>query len=186
MQVAVLDNSARKDFSPLDRANAIRSFERRGYRGRELAALMGLSKRQKNNLRRLLDAAGTDLASNVVRLRPLDIDLRLLSDDERGRLRGELENLLKLLAEWPRREIDFPPRPHPPHPDHRPARHPLHLGRGVLFFDVIVLSSTRVRPLPAARVRPLHKRASRAPATGVRRRRARLRNPGFVAGPRRR
>ena len=99
MQVAVLDNSARKDFSPLDRANAIRSFERRGYRGRELAALMGLSKRQKNNLRRLLDAAGTDLASNVVRLRPLDIDLRLLSDDERGRLRGELENLLKLLAE---------------------------------------------------------------------------------------
>ena len=54
-RAAVLENTARKTYSDIDRANVIRRYEEGGHRSDEVATLMGLSKRQKNNLRSLLD-----------------------------------------------------------------------------------------------------------------------------------
>ena len=54
-RVAVLENTARKTYSDIDRANVIRSYEDRGYSAVQVADLMGLTERQKRNLRGLLD-----------------------------------------------------------------------------------------------------------------------------------
>lgn len=52
---SVLENAHRKTYSDIDRAIAIRAYEKQGYKGTEIADLMGLSKRQKNNLLSLLE-----------------------------------------------------------------------------------------------------------------------------------
>jgi len=54
-RAAVLENSARKSYSDVDRAYAIKAYKDRKYKGREVADLMGLSKRQTQNLQSLLD-----------------------------------------------------------------------------------------------------------------------------------
>lgn len=54
-KASVLENTARKTYSDLDRAYVIREYEERGHKGTDVATLMGLSKRQKNNLKGLLD-----------------------------------------------------------------------------------------------------------------------------------
>jgi len=54
-RASVLENSQRKTYSDLDRALVIKSYEDRGYRSVDVAMVMGLSKRQKNNLKSLLD-----------------------------------------------------------------------------------------------------------------------------------
>ena len=53
-KVAVLENTARKTYSDIDRANVIKTYEDRGYSSIEVAELMGLKKRQKNHLKSLL------------------------------------------------------------------------------------------------------------------------------------
>ncbi len=58
-RAAVLENSQRKTYSDLDRALVIKSYEDRGYRSVDVAEVMGLSKRQKNNLKSLLDLPRT-------------------------------------------------------------------------------------------------------------------------------
>lgn len=52
---SVLENTHRKTYSDIDRATAIRAFEKQGHSGLEIAELMGLSKRQKNNILTLLE-----------------------------------------------------------------------------------------------------------------------------------
>lgn len=54
-RASVLENVARKSYSDIDRAVVIRTYETRGYKSTEVADLLGLSKRQKNNLRSLLE-----------------------------------------------------------------------------------------------------------------------------------
>lgn len=54
-KASVLENTARKTYSDIDRALVIRGFERSGYRSVQVADLMGLTKRQKNKLKSLLD-----------------------------------------------------------------------------------------------------------------------------------
>lgn len=54
-KASVLENTARKTYSDLDRAYVIREYEARGHKGTDVASLMGLSKRQKNNLKGILD-----------------------------------------------------------------------------------------------------------------------------------
>jgi len=58
-RASVLENSLRKTYSDLDRALVIKSYEDRGYRSVDVAEVMGLSKRQKNNLKSLLDLPRT-------------------------------------------------------------------------------------------------------------------------------
>ncbi len=58
-RASVLENSQRKTYSDLDRALVIQQYEARGYRSSDVAELMGLSKRQKNNLKSLLDLPRT-------------------------------------------------------------------------------------------------------------------------------
>jgi ParB/RepB/Spo0J family partition protein len=58
-RASVLENSQRKTYSDIDRALAIKLYEDRGYTSIDVAALMGLSKRQKNNLKGLLDLPRT-------------------------------------------------------------------------------------------------------------------------------
>lgn len=52
---SVLENTARKTYSDLDRAIVIAKFEEAGWGGVEAAEMMGLSKRQKNRLKALLE-----------------------------------------------------------------------------------------------------------------------------------
>ncbi len=54
-RASVLENSLRKTYSDIDRALVIQRYESRGFRSVDVADLMGLSRRQKNNLRTLLD-----------------------------------------------------------------------------------------------------------------------------------
>lgn len=58
-RASVLENSQRRTYSDIDRALVIRSYEDRGFGSVDVADLMGLSKRQKNNLRGLLDLPPT-------------------------------------------------------------------------------------------------------------------------------
>jgi ParB/RepB/Spo0J family partition protein len=58
-RASVLENSQRRTYTDIDRALVIKSYEDRGYGSADTAALMGLSKRQKNNLRGLLDLPRT-------------------------------------------------------------------------------------------------------------------------------
>jgi len=54
-KASVLENMARKTYSDLDRAYVIKRYHDLGYKGFKVAELMQLTKRQKNNLRSLLD-----------------------------------------------------------------------------------------------------------------------------------
>lgn len=54
-RASVVENEQRKTYSDIDRALVIRAHEQAGYSSVEAADLMGLSKRQKNNLKSLLD-----------------------------------------------------------------------------------------------------------------------------------
>ena len=54
MRLALLDNAQRSTLRPLDVANTILKLERCGLNSTEVAALMGFSRRQKNNLKSLL------------------------------------------------------------------------------------------------------------------------------------
>ena len=54
-RASVLENCQRKTYSDLDRALVIKSYEDRGYGSVDVAMVMGLSKRQKNNLKSLLN-----------------------------------------------------------------------------------------------------------------------------------
>ncbi len=54
-RASVLENSQRRTYSDIDRALVIKRYEDRGYGSVDVASIMGLSKRQKNNLRGLLD-----------------------------------------------------------------------------------------------------------------------------------
>jgi ParB/RepB/Spo0J family partition protein len=54
-RTSVLENSNRKTYSDIDRALVIRRYEEEGHSTVDVADLMGLSTRQKNNLRALLD-----------------------------------------------------------------------------------------------------------------------------------
>ena len=54
-RASVLENMARKTYSDIDRAYVIKRHQDAGYTGFEVAALMNLTKRQKNNLLSLLD-----------------------------------------------------------------------------------------------------------------------------------
>jgi len=58
-RASVLENSQRRTYSDIDRALVIKSYEDRGFSSVDVAQLMGLSKRQKNNLRSLLDLPRT-------------------------------------------------------------------------------------------------------------------------------
>lgn len=55
LRAAVLENTQRKTYTDIDRAYVIRSFEERGVNGIDVGPLLGISKRQKNNLKSLLD-----------------------------------------------------------------------------------------------------------------------------------
>ena len=52
---SVIENSARETYSDLERAMAIQALEEAGHRSGEVAELMGLTQRQKNNIRSLLE-----------------------------------------------------------------------------------------------------------------------------------
>ena len=54
-RASVLENIARKTYTDIDRAYIIRRTQESGYQSFEVSGLMGLSKRQKNNLLSLLD-----------------------------------------------------------------------------------------------------------------------------------
>ena len=53
-RASVLENSQRKTYSDIDRALVIRSYEERGYSSVEIADVLGLTERQKRNLKSLL------------------------------------------------------------------------------------------------------------------------------------
>ncbi len=53
-RAAIIENEQRATYSDIDRALAIIRCEQAGWRGLDVAALMGLRKRQKNNLKILL------------------------------------------------------------------------------------------------------------------------------------
>ncbi|HHO51640.1 MAG TPA: ParB/RepB/Spo0J family partition protein [Deltaproteobacteria bacterium] len=57
-RASVLENSQRKTYSDIDRALVIKSYEARGYSSVEIAEVLGLTERQKRNLRGLLDLPG--------------------------------------------------------------------------------------------------------------------------------
>jgi ParB/RepB/Spo0J family partition protein len=54
-RASVLENMARKTYSDIDRAYVIKRYQDSGYKSFEVAELMNLTKRQKNNLLALLD-----------------------------------------------------------------------------------------------------------------------------------
>lgn len=54
-RAAVLENTARKTYSDIDRAYIIRAYRARGHGGEEVAKLMGLTDRQVRNLLSLLE-----------------------------------------------------------------------------------------------------------------------------------
>lgn len=54
-RASIIENEQRKTYSDIDRALAIVRCEQAGWSGLDVAELMGLKKRQKNNLERLLD-----------------------------------------------------------------------------------------------------------------------------------
>lgn len=54
-RVSVLENSARRTYSDLDRACLIMTYKDRGFSSVDIAHLLGLRKRQKNNLLSLLE-----------------------------------------------------------------------------------------------------------------------------------
>jgi len=54
-RAAVIENEQRKTYSDIDRALVIHRYERAGHSSVQVADLMGLTKRQKNNIRSLLD-----------------------------------------------------------------------------------------------------------------------------------
>ena len=54
-RAAVLENTARKTYSDIDRAYIIKAYKDRGYGGAEVGGLMNLTRRQANNLRSLLE-----------------------------------------------------------------------------------------------------------------------------------
>jgi ParB family chromosome partitioning protein len=54
-RASVLENMARKTYSDIDRAYVIKRHQDAGYQSFEVAGLMNLTKRQKNNLLSLLD-----------------------------------------------------------------------------------------------------------------------------------
>ena len=58
-RAAVLENTARKTYSDIDRALIIKAYKDRGYGGEEVGEVMGLTKRQANNLRSLLELPKT-------------------------------------------------------------------------------------------------------------------------------
>lgn len=58
-RASILENSQRRTYSDIDRALVIKRYEDRGYTSVNVAALMGLSKRQKNNIRSLLELPRT-------------------------------------------------------------------------------------------------------------------------------
>ena len=53
-RVSVLENSSRKTYSDVDRANVIACYGRRGYAAADITEVMGLSARQVRNLKALL------------------------------------------------------------------------------------------------------------------------------------
>jgi ParB/RepB/Spo0J family partition protein len=67
-RISVLENVERKTYSDIDRALVIRGHEERGFGGVEVADIMGLSKRQKNNLKSLLEL-------------PADVQAAIADDD---------------------------------------------------------------------------------------------------------
>ncbi len=81
-RLALTDNAGRRSCTDLDRALTVRRSEAMGLKGDEIALLMGLTQRQKNNVRSLLDLsavaraaledhAGTFTATHALRLRQL-------------------------------------------------------------------------------------------------------------------
>jgi ParB/RepB/Spo0J family partition protein len=54
-RASVLENMARKTYSDIDRAYVIKRYQDAGYQSFEVAGLMNLTKRQKNNLLSLLE-----------------------------------------------------------------------------------------------------------------------------------
>ncbi|MBX2798971.1 MAG: ParB/RepB/Spo0J family partition protein [Myxococcales bacterium] len=58
-RTSVLENSQRRTYSDIDRALVIKSYADRGFTSVDVARLMGLSKRQTNNLRSLLELPKT-------------------------------------------------------------------------------------------------------------------------------
>lgn len=54
-RASVLENMARKTYSDIDRAYVIKRYQDSGYKSFEVAELMNLTKRQKNNLLTLLE-----------------------------------------------------------------------------------------------------------------------------------
>ena len=53
-RVSVLENSSRKTYSDIDRANVIAQYEKRGHTAAEIEKVMGLNERQVRNLKALL------------------------------------------------------------------------------------------------------------------------------------
>lgn len=58
-RASVLENSQRKTYSDIDRGLVIKLYEDRGHTSREIAEVMGLTERQKRNLKSLLDLPKT-------------------------------------------------------------------------------------------------------------------------------
>jgi ParB/RepB/Spo0J family partition protein len=54
-RVSVLENTARKTYSDVDRAYVMKAYEQRGYSSADIGGLMGLTKRQVNNIKSLLE-----------------------------------------------------------------------------------------------------------------------------------
>jgi ParB/RepB/Spo0J family partition protein len=54
-RVSVLENTARKTYSDIDRAYVMKAYEQRGYSSADIGGLMGLTKRQVNNIKSLLE-----------------------------------------------------------------------------------------------------------------------------------
>ena len=54
-RVSVLENVARKSYSDIDRANAISLAKKHGHTGVVIAEMMGLTRRQKDNIQSLLE-----------------------------------------------------------------------------------------------------------------------------------
>lgn len=171
---SVLENTSRKTYSDVDRGYVILAYKKRGYSSHNIGEVMGLTSRQVNNLKSLIDlpehvqealsddeqyfttthalvlkklagkypqleyagwierinerelsvatltrevnseykpetqkpafdsifnAKGTQLKDGEFRLSPVKVSIKQLSRGERVKLRGELEELLKMLSE---------------------------------------------------------------------------------------
>ena len=53
-RASVLENTQRRTYNDIDRALVIKQYEDRGYSSREIASVLGLTERQKRNLKSLL------------------------------------------------------------------------------------------------------------------------------------